>query len=111
MTDTHRQTAEFMKAQLESQRLAVCLVPIEDGRKVRRAVSHNPRWYQELCKKYTSGRGRSRELHDTLIKRQSVLRALDEIASGRAKSLYAERVMHFVELLSDHKKAYEYLFS
>ncbi len=112
VTDTHRQTAEYMKAQLESERLFVVLVPLADGRKARRAVGHNPVWYRELCARYHSGRKRSRtrEKHDTLIKRANALRALDEIASGRADTLYAERVFPYVNKLSDPQTAYEYLF-
>lgn len=105
ITSRQRETAKFMKWELETQKLVVTLAPSEirevadKGGKIRVVEEHNPDWYRELCNEYRSGRRkpRRRKKADTLIKRQSVLRALDEIISGRVETIYAERVFPYVE--------------
>lgn len=99
----HQRIAEQMREELASRRLDVVLVPspVEHwptNRQRRVVCERNPAWYRELCKQYESRRTRPRRRRkpDTLIKRQSVLRALAEIEDGRVETEYAKRVYPFV---------------
>lgn len=52
--------------------------------------------YQDLCADYPSSRRIRRGKFDTAIRRQGVIRALQEISDGRCQSTYARRVMPYV---------------
>lgn len=97
-------TANAMLGDLMYQRLRVTLAPsqsddVQRGRMIRVVEQQNPRWYRELCREYTARRSkpRRRRKHDMLLKRQHVMRALEEIADGRCQTEYAQRVLPFVE--------------
>ena len=96
--DELRETAWVMLEDLKANRLVVALIPNpDDGKRlIRAAVEHNPEWYRSLCSSFASGRTRPRRKFDTLIKRAHTLRALSEIAEGRASSEYALRVFPYV---------------
>lgn len=98
--------AQVMKWQLESERLVVGLAPSKcpDGRRFGRMIrvveSRNPAWYRELCEEHSpSGRTRprSRSKPDTYIKRRRTLEALEELAGGECRTIYAERLLPYVE--------------
>lgn len=96
--------AILMQEELEYNRLDVTLAPChghygDDGRYRRIVESRNPAWYRDLCSEYTSGRTRprNRKKHDTLIKRQLILRALEDIGNGRCHTVNAQRVYPYVK--------------
>jgi hypothetical protein len=98
-----------MLGDLKQRRLRVALVfPAMDFGYVglRKAEEQNPVWYQDFCAQYSPSkrtpRPRQRKKPDTFIKRADTLRALGEIAAGRADSVYAQRLMPFVEMV--HKQ-------
>jgi hypothetical protein len=93
-----------MLGDLKQRRLRVALVFPEwdfGYTGVRVAEEQNPVWYQDFCAQHSPSkrtpRPRQRKKPDTFIKRAHTLRALDEIAGGRADSEYAQRLMSFVE--------------
>lgn len=96
-----RDAARIMYYELLHNHLEVVLIPSFDpdvamrGGKIRIAVSHNAQWYQEFCADYPKRRSvpRFRKLPDTAIKRAHTLRALQEIANGKAETLYAQRLL------------------
>lgn len=93
--------AALMQADLRSRRLIVDLVfPHWAERGMRLVSQRNPRWYRQFCDTYSPSnrtRLRQREKRDTYIKRAHTLRALGEIANGRCNTLYAERLLPWVE--------------
>lgn len=108
----HQCIAEQMREELASRRLDVVLVPspVEfwpTSQQRRVVCERNPAWYRELCRQYQSRRTRPRRRRkpDTLIKRQSVLRALAEIEDGRVETEYAQRVYLFVVKAADEYEA------
>jgi len=100
-----RTAARLMADQLSTSGLTVVLIPSRvpeiaaQGGKIRAVESRNPPWYRDLCAQYTANRTRPRKRakHDTLIKRRSVIAALDAISRGRNGTVYISRVLPFVE--------------
>ena len=97
-----REMADHMLHELDSKRLSVTIAPPlpGSGTNWRRIVDgRNPSWYRQFCAAYpaTRSRPRRRRLPDTAIKRSHTRRALREIASGRAESEYARRLLPFVD--------------
>ena len=100
-----RQAARYMRWELETSWLEVVLIPSRDpemaarGGMIRVAVSQNACWYQSFCRDHLSGRKkpRRRMKPDTLIRRRHTLRALREIESGRAATIYAQRLLPYIE--------------
>jgi hypothetical protein len=95
-----REMAKAMVSELEGSRLTVELAPAREpkhgGHMVRVVSERNPSWYRRLCRAYVSGRRRARRKHDTLIKRRHTLRALEDIAKGRTRGSYIERLLPVV---------------
>ena len=98
-----RETAQVMAWELESSRLRVGLAPSQIGREWRRRIrvveETNPEWYQRFCAEHSDSlrtRPRKRQKADTYIKRAHTLRALYELASGQAQTIYAERLLPYV---------------
>ena len=100
-----RESAMVMRAELDGQRLRVSLRWLNGGYRAIRVVDErNPWWYRVLCADYPSKRHwlRARRYpwtkkFDTKIDRRCVLRALRDIENGRAETLYAQRVLPYVE--------------
>jgi hypothetical protein len=95
--------AKMLHDELECRRLDVYLSPAwgsygDDGKQLRVAMDQNPRWYREFCAAYPANRSRPRRRSkpDTIIKRRHTLRALREIAAGRAQTTYARRLLPIV---------------
>ncbi len=96
------ETAELMRADLDSRRLRVSLRWVNGGEYALRQVDErNPKWYREFCDYYSPSRRRGwnwvNARRRTYIKRKDTLRGLAEIASGRCKSIYANRLLPFIE--------------
>lgn len=93
--------ARLMQSDLEGRRLRVTLGWLDMGYTGVRVVDEqNPVWYQEFCLYHSNSkrrRMRQRKKPDTYIKRAHTLRALGEIASGVAVTLYAQRLLPFIE--------------
>lgn len=95
-------TAKQMHDELASTRLEVTLIPAptpqHEHHMVRAVCSQNPAWYRQLCAMYPKHRSTPRRGRkpDTAIKRAHVLRALNELASGRCETTYAYRLLPFV---------------
>lgn len=101
-----RLAAELMLRDLQQQRLTVTLLPAPDQRfrnhKVRAVEERNPGWYRSLCAEYqSSGRKKPRKraprFGDTVIKRRQVEKALRQITGGHGSTLYAERLLPYVD--------------
>lgn len=97
-----RTTAAEMLDELDANRLSVVLVPDWFGsrhRRLRFVDGENPRWYQEFCRSFPANRYRPRQRSrsDTAIKRRHTLRGLGELARGVCGSVYARRLLPFVE--------------
>jgi hypothetical protein len=94
--------AQLMAHDLAGSRLRVVLVPdkFHPGgvRRLRAVDEQNPAWYRAFCEHYPARRRRPRRrgLPDTAIKRRHVLRGLDELAEGRCRSEYAQRLLPVV---------------
>lgn len=95
-----RHTAGIMRHNLENNRLRVTLRWINGGSvALRVADSQNPDWYMKFCAAYAPSarsKPRQRKKPDTFIKRAHVLRALDELASGKCETVYAQRLLPVV---------------
>lgn len=98
--------ARRLLEELECTQLEVVLVPDRrpddyggQTRMLRAVQTENPEWYQKFCKLYPSRRrDRLRWAEDkTAIKRAHTLRALRELASGRCETIYAQRLLSFIE--------------
>ena len=118
------QGARYLLATLETQSLKVSLIPAPDPRhathKIRAVSERNPQWYRRLCAAYPTKRAKRRlrrpEYSDTLIRRKSVLRALDEISRGRRSGTYVERLLPICKAAADwlaqdkpEKEVFEYI--
>ena len=88
-----------MLEELRSRKIKVILVPNPEKpdsvHKLRAVEISNPAWYQELCAQYPARTHRKKP--STIIRRSCVLRGLQELAEGRMQSLYAERLLPFVQ--------------
>lgn len=95
--------AELMRADLSSRRLTVVLVydVWTDNTAARTVMEQNPKWYREFCAHYSPSRRRgwnwANARRRTFIKRQGTLRALAEIAAGLCKTVYANRLLPYIE--------------
>ena len=103
VSDAVREVAQVMLWELEGSRLRVTLAPSQVGhcwrRRIRVVEETNPEWYQRFCSEHSDSlrtRPRKRKKPDTYIKRAHTLRALNEIASGQARTEYAQRLMPYV---------------
>ncbi len=94
-----RQAAILMRDELEWARLSVSLAPGRGGGKIRVVDGHNASWYKTFCRDFPAGRSkpRHRKKPDTLIKRRHTIRALGEIERGIAVTLYAHRLLPYIE--------------
>lgn len=101
VTSQVAEMASIMRADLEGRRLRVTLGWYGFGYEGVRVVDEqNPVWYQEFCATYSPSkraRPRQRKKPDTYIKRSHTIRALGEIGTGKADSLYAQRLVPFIE--------------
>jgi hypothetical protein len=102
LTDEERAMAKAMAHELATTFLEVGLLPApterHHGHHVRAAISHNPKWYRDLCAAFASNRRdaiRWRK-HKTKIKRRETLAALDRLASGRVDGVYTQRLIPYV---------------
>ncbi len=93
--------AKLMRSDLDGRRLDVTLAMVMYPDIIIRQVDgRNPEWYQRFCAHYAPSRRtrpRRGKKSDTYIKRAHTLRALGEIASGKAKTVYANRLLPYVE--------------
>ena len=93
--------AKAMLIDLGNRRLDVTLrMDSYDHRTYRQVDEQNPLWYQKFCAHYAPSqrvRMRRRKKPDTYIKRQHTLRALGEIARGKCETVYADRLLPYVE--------------
>ena len=101
ISDELAELAATLRADLDDRHLRVALVWTFFGNiGVRCVEEQNPRWYREFCARYSPSRRakmRTRSKSDTYIKRAHTLRALRELASGRCRTIYAVRLLPFVE--------------
>lgn len=99
MTSDMSRKLQFMLCDLEINQLQTILVPSKrhDRREwdqIRVNVSVNCPWYKSFCASFKSGRKNKRPKHDTLIKRQHVLSALNRLLSGKPKgTIYENRIL------------------
>ncbi len=105
LTESERETAQWMADQLRHERLDVVLAPAPDsrhhGHAVRVVQGRNPEWYRDLCQSRTSKRKRARSrLHDTAIQRRCVLPALKRIARGEVRFGYDFLCLPYVRHLA-----------
>ncbi len=97
------EAAQYMLWQLEQNQLVVKLLPAPEPRHhshcVRKVAMRNPAWYRDFCAAHPSRRThpRRRGKPDTAIKRAATQRALQELMHGRCQSLYAQRLLPYVE--------------
>lgn len=100
--------AKAMLIDLGSRRLDVTLAwPWYGDGAIRVVDEQNPLWYQKFCACYAPSqrtRMRRRKKPDTYIKRAHTLRALSEIASGKCETVYADRLLPYVEEELRHYK-------
>lgn len=91
------QGVEQMLGELESSCLEVVLVPsrqrVNECGCIRVAVSRNATWYRRFCARHASGRIRNNAAFDTRIKRRNVVRTLNAILRGRARSKYVPELL------------------
>jgi len=100
-----RNKAKAMYAELAEHSLEVILVPAPEpkhcGHCIRVAADRPPQWFSELSGRYLYRKGRQKP-RPSFIKRQESLRALQEIANGHVRTIYAQRwYQEVVRLLSD----------
>jgi hypothetical protein len=103
---SHRQRLEILKAELESSRLEVVLVPLNprlrgfnEGGCKRVVCSKNVSWYRAFCNRHPSSRGVRRGKFDTRIRRLDVLTILDHLCAGRkTRSKYAPELIEMAEV-------------
>lgn len=89
-------TARVMLDELQAGSLEVAKVPIENGYK-RVVCNQNTEWYREFCNDHISYKhGRFRRPR-TFIKRRDTERALTRIMEGKLNSVYAVRLLPYVE--------------
>ncbi len=88
---------------MESHRLHVVLAPLNPNRRgwnehgCKRVIAdRNVDWYRRLCLAFPSTRKRVHRKHDTLIKRQHTLAALNRMLRGNLKGRYAERILQIL---------------
>lgn len=85
--------------ELLERKLEVVLVPAPDQRhachQIRMAVNRPPEWFSAMAQRYK--RVRKRKALPDFIKRRETLKALDAIALGRVKTLYAQRWLKEIE--------------
>lgn len=91
-----RQAALLMRDELMSNRLHVVKIKTGDGY-IRVAIGQSPRWYSDLCREHERRRRKRYRRHRTIIKRCHTLRALERISAGRNGTVYAERLLPYVE--------------
>lgn len=100
-----RRAAQKMLLELESSHLEVVLIPSRDpdcamrGGMIRAVQERNARWCRDFCAMYPKHRTRPRRKRkpDTRIRRELTINGLNEILRGRCRSVYAERLAHFIE--------------
>lgn len=72
-----------MLAELEANRLEVCLVPekrrTHETGMIRVCASRNAAWYRRYCGDHPSSRGTRRGGFDTRIRRANTVRALEQM--------------------------------
>lgn len=106
MTDRHR--LEILKAELESSRLEVVLVPLSPNKRGyneggcrRCCVSRNADWYRKHCAAHHSSRVRNHRKVDTKIKRLDTLALLERLIAGLpSKSKYASELLSFAGMVA-----------
>lgn len=86
-----------MLDELESSGLEVMKVPGRHGGYIRVPVSVNAEWYRHFCRLYGDNRTNRRMRQRTMIKRCHTIAALKRLIAGNSSSLYAERLIAFVE--------------
>ncbi len=94
--------AELMRVDLNSRRLTVSLRWMNGGEYALRQVDEqNPKWYREFCAHYSPSRRRGWRWPNArrrmFIKRRDTLRGLGEIAASRNETVYASRLIPYVE--------------
>ena len=90
------QIAQEMLFELETNKLIVVKKPniykekTERGVDIRSVESRNPSWYRQICEKYPSNRKKPRKkrIHDTKIKRQTVLNILGRLGNKKGTASY-----------------------
>lgn len=101
VTEAMYRKLQLMLDTLDSHRLHVVLVPLNPNKRgwneygcKRVAADRNVTWYREFCSRFSSSRKRVHRKHDTLIRRQHILAALERLLSGKPKgTVYEERVL------------------
>lgn len=91
-----RAAARRLLEELQSSYPETCKVPNGNGGYVRVPVSVNTEWYRRFCRQYLSVRRRYPKPR-TLIRRCHTIKALERIAQGNLRGVYAERLGPFVE--------------
>jgi hypothetical protein len=84
--------------ELESTRLEVGLAPSRrrerDWDMIRVVMSRNCRWYRSFCARHASSRVRRNAHFDTRIRRQAVVRIINQLLSrGSSTSKYAVEIL------------------
>ena len=83
-----RMCLQEMLEELNTQHLEVSLIPMTNppnpGACIRKAISHNPNWYQELCSFYIAHSNWTNKYkkQKTLIHRRSIIRILERLIKG-----------------------------
>lgn len=92
-----------MFAELREARFEVVLIPAPEpkhtGHQVRALQYANPRWYSEFTNLYRNCRGigeKRMKRPRTYIKKETTLRALEQIGKGKTEGVYIKRLLHFI---------------
>jgi hypothetical protein len=98
--------AEEMYYDLLRNKLEVILIPAQEGNGMLRvAESRPPSWYSKFCSLYPLKYNykKNRKLNRTIIKRRCTLRGLYRLMNKDKKSIYAERLLNFIERELDNE--------
>lgn len=102
------QRLQILKAELESSRLEVMLVPLSPARRgyneggmKRVCASRNCSWYRKHCAANPSSRVRNRRKSDTRIKRGDTLAVLERLIAGKpSRSKYVTELLSFAGMVA-----------
>ena len=82
----------WMLEELRASYPVTVKVPSQQGGYIRVAVSTNPEWYRELCKRHQGPRTGRYSRPRTIIRRWLVLKTLNKLIAGDERGVYAKRI-------------------